>query len=644
MSDLRQVRLDKLNKLKEAGYHPYPEKYVRSHLLNEAKTLPMGTSVKVAGRIMLLRVMGKLAFAQIQDWSGRMQIALQIDEIGEKSFKDFEKFFDLGDFIGVEGEIFTTHKGEISVLVKKWTFLGKALLPLPEKWHGLQDKEACHRERYLDLIMNEDSKKRFQFRSDVIKAIRMFYWQNDFNEVETPTLTHKATGANARPYSTHNHALDIDLYLRISMELPHKMLIAGGYDKLFEIGKAFRNEGIDPSHLPEHTHFEHYCAYWSYEDNMKYTEELFDYLFENLESLPKDRNVTILDRDSNPQIVSFKTPFKRASFVELLKKDCDLDILELKDVEHLQKILKEKHIHIEGMEQMGLTTLIDQVYKKVSRPKIIEPTYVYDYPKFMQPLARVSDKDPRIVDQFQLVVNGWELLKAYSELVDPIDQAERFAEQAKAKAGGDDEAMEGDDEFITAMEYGMPPISGWGMGIDRLVSLLSQQENLRDMVLFPLMRPEETQLSKKESEARYRSKKIAIICDKDAPKGIIANAESHIGLGIAHHNNQEKFVNKKSFADQSDFHHIANSIYPIANLEASQDEIKKLYKRAKEENLFVMAFSDIMLRSHTDEEMMKRYESQKTEDITYYAIGIFGATDTVNTLTKEYKLYGSEEK
>lgn len=488
--DFRQVRIDKLNRLIEAGYQPYPEKYERTHILKEAKELPMDTYVKVCGRVMLHRDMGKLCFAQLQDWSGRMQIALQVDEVGKESFKEFTKLVDLGDFIGAEGVIFTTKHGEVSVLVKKWTFLGKALRPLPEKWHGLQDREECYRRRYLDLIMNEETRDRFKFRSDFIKEIRKFYWSYNFEEVETPILMHKATGANALPYHTHNNGLDIDVVLRISHELPHKMLITAGYDRLFEIGKAFRNEGIDPSHLPEHTHFEHYAAYWNYEDNITFTEKLFDHLFENLDHLPKDRKVQIYNKEGQLVEVNFSTPFKRVSFIDIIKKDSGIDITKVASEKEMLEVLKEKNIQIKGMEQMGLTTLIDQLYKKVSRPQLISPTIVYDYPKFMQPLARVNDDDQNIVDQFQLVVNGWEIVKAYSELVDPIDQAQRFQEQAKAKAGGDDEAMEGDDEYIECMEYGMPPISGWGMGIDRVVTLLSQQTNLRDCVLFPLMKPE----------------------------------------------------------------------------------------------------------------------------------------------------------
>ena len=329
---------------------------------------------------------------------------------------------------------------------------------------------------------------RFQFRSNFVKALREFYWSKGFSEVETQTLCHKATGAHAQPYKTHNNALDMDVYLRISHELPLKELIVGGFEKIFELGKAFRNEGHDPSHLPEHTHLEHYCAYWNYEDNMKFLEEMFDYLFEKL-NLPK--KIKIKDKEGNERDVDFTTPFERINFVELIKKDSGIDIAEVRDSKELIKQIKAKNIKIEGMDEMGYATLVDNLYKKVSRPKITGPAFLYHYPIELQPLARRNDEDKSIVDQFQIVVNGWEVGKAYSELVDPIDQEQRFAEQSSLKETGDDETMEGDPEYITAMKTGMPPISGWGMGVDRIITLLTGQENLRDVVLFPLMKPKD---------------------------------------------------------------------------------------------------------------------------------------------------------
>jgi len=483
-----EVRLQKLANLKKAGVQLYPEKFKTTHSLAEAKKLAQGKKAATAGRLVMFRDMGKLTFGHLQDFSGRMQIAFKEETLGKDNYKLLLKNIDLGDFLGVSGKIFTTHKGEVSILVDSWTFLGKALLPLPEKWHGLQDQEAKYRQRYLDLISNRESMERFIFRSNFIKTLREFYWQEGFTEVETSTLLYNATGAAARPYHTHNNALDVDLVLRISHELPLKELIAGGFEKIFELGKAFRNEGHDPSHLPEHTHLEHYAAYWNFEDNITFTEKMFDYLFKKLK-LPK--KIKIIDKEGKEQLVNFSTPWPRVDFVKMLKKDSGLDVLTYKDVKTLLVDLKKKKIEIENMTTMSLATLIDNIYKKISRPKIINPTILYHYPKILQPLARTNDKDEKIVDQFQLVVNGWEIVKAYSELVDPLDQQERFREQKKAKKSGDEEAMDVDEEFITALKYGLPPISGWGMGIDRIVALLTQQTNLRDVVLFPLMKPKE---------------------------------------------------------------------------------------------------------------------------------------------------------
>lgn len=482
----RANRLAKLDEFKKAGVHPYPAKFEKTHALSEAKDFAEGAPVKTAGRIVLFRQMGSITFAHIQDFGGRMQVIFKKDQLGPDLYKLITKNHDLGDQIGVEGEIFTTKTGEKSVLVKEWTFLGKALLPPPGKFHGLKDREVLYRQRYLDLISNEETRKRFGFRSEFIRALREFYWSEGFNEVETSTLMHKATGAAARPYHTHNNALDIDIVLRISHELPLKELVVGGFERVFELGKAFRNEGQDPSHLPEHTHLEHYAAFWSFEENILFTERMFSYLFDRLKLTSV---LPIKDRDGNINEVNWATPWTRLDYVELVKKDSGIDIMSFSDADALRDVIRGKGIEFDGMKEMGLTTLIDNLYKKLSRPKLIQPTILYNYPKILQPLARVSDASPEMVDQFQLVVNGWEIVKAYSELVDPIDQRERFVEQASARDSGDEEAMDVDEGYLTAMEHGMPPISGWGMGVDRVLALLTGQDNLRDVVLFPLMRP-----------------------------------------------------------------------------------------------------------------------------------------------------------
>ncbi len=482
----RDNRLAKLAKLEEQGIAPYPAKYEKRNYLAEIFELPEGTVVKTAGRLLTFRDMGKISFAHLYDDSGRAQIVIQKDAIGADEYKRMTKLLDLGDFIGVEGEVFVTQKGETSIKVTSWMFLGKALLPLPEKFHGLKDADSVQRQRYLELISSPEAKARFDARWKLLRALREFYWEQGFTEVETPTLLHTATGAAARPYVTHNNALDIDLVLRISHELPLKEMVVAGYERIFEIGKAFRNEGIDPSHLPEHTHLEHYAAYWDFEDNITFTEQLFMHVF-NVLDLPM--KMKIKDKEGREQDVDWSLPWKRVDFIQMISSDSGLDIMQYQDAASLRTDLRERGIEFEGMDEMGLSTLIDNLYKKVSRPKLVNPTILYHFPKSLQPLARVNDNDPNVVDQFQLVVNGWEVVKAYSELVDPVDQRQRFEEQMQARAQGDEEAMEIDEGYLTAMEHGMPPISGWGMGIDRLMALLTGQDNLRDVIFSPLMKP-----------------------------------------------------------------------------------------------------------------------------------------------------------
>lgn len=480
------IRAEKLARLQAGGIAPYPERFDKRQTLAAALELSEGKQVKTAGRLVSWRDMGKLTFGHLQDQSGKMQLVCKEDKLN--NYRQLLDVIDLGDFIGVEGEIFTTKKGEKSIMVSHWTFLGKAMRPLPEKWHGLVDQETKYRQRYLDLIASRETMERFIFRSKFIQTLREFYWQEGFLEVETPTLLHTATGAAARPYTTHNHALDIDLVLRISHELPLKELIAGGFEKVFEVGKAFRNEGHDPSHLPEHTHLEHYCAYWNFEDNITFTERMFDYLFTKLKL---NRTIKVKDKLGIAQEVDFSTPWQKLDYIELLKKDSGIDLLTLSSADELRAELKKLDIKIDGAQHMSLATLTDHLYKKLSRPKLVQPTILCHYPKYMQPLARTNDVDDRTVDQFQLVINGWEVVKAYSELVDPVDQRQRFVEQKKALLAGDEEAMDIDEDFLVAMEHGMPPISGWGMGIDRLLTLLTGQDNLRDVILFPLMRPKD---------------------------------------------------------------------------------------------------------------------------------------------------------
>ncbi len=523
-------RLQKLKKLPELGIHPYPENFLNrissidafkkaEKKLRDAEDIKEGfkETIRIAGRMMTFRAHGKLSFAQLQDFYGRIQISFiqgitkvkDLDEEKMSAHKFWDKMLDLGDYVGVEGELFKTNHGEVTILVKEITFLGKALHQMPEKFHGIADEDQILRQRYLDTLTNEETRKRFKFRSDVIKTIRQFMWDNNFDEVETPVLEHGATGAAAKPYYTHNNALDIDLVLRISQELPHKKIILGGFERIFEIGKAFRNEGIDPSHLPEHTHFEWYVAYWSFRENMDFVESMIKNVFKKLNLNPI---VPVKDKEGSVKDVDFSKKWERIDFVELVNKDSGLNILSYKDNPNaLRNDIKKKGIEFSEMDTMGYATLVDYLYKKISRPKIIGPAFLYNYPKLLQPLARVNDDNPDMVDQFQLLINGWEVVKGYSELVDPIDQKERFLEQEKEAEKGDEEAMQGDDEYIIAMEHGMPPISGVGLGLDRFITLITEQDNLRDCIFFPLMRPKRQTNLEKIKEAQELKKEDEMV-------------------------------------------------------------------------------------------------------------------------------------
>lgn len=495
---MEDIRLQKAQKLRDSGKNPYAASFDRSHSLIGAREEKDGTQVKIAGRVVLLRDMGKLAFVTLQDQSGRVQIALQVETIGEASYTEFMDAVDLGDFIGVEGERFATKKGEPTVAVKTWAMLTKALRQPPEKWHGVSDRETIYRHRYLDTLSNRESMDRFLLRSAFIRAMREFYWEHGFVEVDLPVLVNAASGALATPFTTHHDALDLDVYLRIALETHQKECLVGGFDRTFSIGPVFRNEGMDPSHLQEFTMCEHYAAYWDFRMNMRFTEEMMKALLTKTMGTTK---VLIPDREGTLHDVDFGKAWPTYTLRELIKKDCGIDYAECATADDLRAAMKEKNIKLDvDVSKLGRGNLIDQLYKKVSRPSIVEPTFVTSHPIDLSPLARKNDQDPDVTDRFQLVVSGWEIVNAYSELVDPVDQAERFAQQAQAKKGGDTEAHAKDDSFIEALEYGCPPCSGWGMGVDRILALLTNQENLRDVVLFPIMKPEHGKVEKSETK------------------------------------------------------------------------------------------------------------------------------------------------
>lgn len=486
-NDLLLARKNKLDYIIENHINPYPDRFDVNKQIKDAPRLPDGTeNICIAGRIILMRKMGNLSFARISDVQGSIQIAVKKDVLGSEEYDFFKKAFDIGDFIGVCGEMFTTKTGEKTIRAHKITFLGKALRPLPEKYHGITDIDSRFRQRYLDLIMNEDVQKKFIMKFAFVREVRRYLEDHGYIEIETPVLLDKPSGATARPFISHHHALNMDVYLRIAPETYLKRAIVGGFTKVFEFAKCFRNEGIDSSHLQDFTMLECYCAYYNYKDNMVFLQNMLCSVVKKLFGKTKLKiEGTTVDFAGKWSIVTFR---------ELILRDSGIDIDQYQTSEELLNAIKAKNIKLESETEISLLgrgNLIDLLYKKVSRPKLISPTFLVEHPKALSPLARANDENPEIVDRFQLVINGAEVINAYSELVDPIDQKKRLMEQARLKASGDEEAMMMDEDYVRAMEYGMPPISGWGMGIDRILQVILGENNIKELILFPLMRPTE---------------------------------------------------------------------------------------------------------------------------------------------------------
>ena len=485
-SEQEIVRREKLNEIAKVC-NPYPERYEITHSLKEASTLPDETKgVRVAGRIVFMRKMGKLSFVRLRDIEGDLQISIKIDLVGEEKYQFFKTLVDVGDFLGAEGEIFTTHTGEKTLRVSSFEFLGKALKPLPEKFHGVTDPELCYRERYLDLIMNEETRKRFLLKYEFIKEIRRYLEDKGYIEIETPVLSNKASGALAKPFVAHHNALDIDVYLRIAPETYLKRAIIGGFTKVFEFARCFRNEGIDSTHLQDFTMLEGYGAYLNYQDNMTLMEDMLKTVVSKV--------FGTLQVKIGDKTIDFSKKWEQVTFRDVLLKYADIDILEFNDKEKLLNEIKRRKIELDtdaDLNTIGFGNLVDVLYKKVARPHMIEPVFLTEHPIALSPLARANDDNKEITDRFQLVINGAEIINGYSELVDPSEQQRRLEEQARLKSDGDEEAMMMDMDYIMAMETGMPPISGWGIGIDRVIQVLTDTPNIKDNVLFPLMRPEE---------------------------------------------------------------------------------------------------------------------------------------------------------
>ena len=487
MNELLAVRRHKLRALRELGFDPFGQKYERTHQasqilaqyteMSEDQLEELNVEVSIAGRVMQVRKMGKAGFAHVQDKSGRIQIYVRQDSVSANEYEAY-KLLDLGDLIGVRGRVFKTRTGETSVKVSSLTVLTKSLYPLPDKFHGLKDVELRYRQRYVDLIMNPEVKDTFILRSKIIQSMRRYLDERGYLEVETPTLHAIAGGAAARPFITHHNALDMQLYMRIAIELHLKRLIVGGLEKVYEIGRVYRNEGISTRHNPEFTMLELYEAYVDYQDIMRLTEEM-------IASIAQDvLGAKVIQYQG--QAVDLNTPWRRVSMVDLVKEATGVDFsVQMSDEAALQ-LAKEHKVPVEPSYTFG--HVVNAFFEHFVEHTLIEPTFVTGHPVAISPLAKKNDRDPRFTDRFELFIVGREHANAFTELNDPIDQRERFEAQLIEREQGNDEAHEMDDDFVRALEYGMPPTGGLGIGIDRLIMLLTDSPSIRDVLLFPLMR------------------------------------------------------------------------------------------------------------------------------------------------------------
>ena len=580
ISQLEKVRREKLAQLQAEGKDPFQiTKYDQTHhtkeildhfdelageLDEEGNYVKEPTEVSIAGRMLFKRVMGKASFANLQDRDGRIQIYVSRNDLGDDAYAAFKRL-DIGDIIGVKGFPFRTKTGEISVHAKELVLLSKSLEPLPEKFHGLQDTDIRYRQRYVDLIMNEDVRETFKKRSAIIKEIRRFLDGRDFMEVETPMLVSNAGGAAARPFVTHYNALDEDVKLRISLELYLKRLIVGGLERVYEIGRVFRNEGVDTRHNPEFTLMELYQAYTDYNGMMELTESMFRYLAEKVCG-----STTIVYGDKE---IDLGKPFRRLTMVEAIKEETGIDFDQVQTDEEAKKLAAERHIEFEERHKKG--DIVNLFFDEYCEDKMIQPTFIMDHPIEISPLTKKKPSDPSKVERFELYINGWEMCNAYSELNDPIDQRERFAAQDALAAAGDEEANHTDEDFLHAIEIGLPPTGGIGYGIDRLVMLLTNSAAIRDVLLFPTM--------KSLDSDKKASKPAASAAPANSASGAPADSTSAAPANNASGAEKIDFSNVKIepiFQEMVDFDTFAKSDYRAVKILACEavPKSKKLLK------------------------------------------------------------------
>ena len=635
-------RKAKIEAWKDLGFPAYAKSFDRTHTAEQAteevkanegslRSAPEimvkpNNGRSVCGRIVAMRDMGKLAFVSIRDVSGDFQVCLAKDLLGE-DFKAFLKALDLGDYCGFAGEFFTTKHGEPTLMAVEVTPLSKSLRPLPEKWHGLSDKESCYRERNLDLVSNKDSFERFKARSKVVKAVRDFYEARDFMEVETSILTPQAGGAMAKTFSTHHNALDHDFHLRIALELPLKIVCSGGFERVFEIGKCFRNEGTDPSHLQEFTMLEWYAAYVSFDQNMDWNEQMLREIAENVFGRT---TFNVTDKFDVTHEIDFAKPFAKKKFADLLKEYADFDMFTASDDDVRAKA---KEVGVDQIEGVGRANLLDDIYKKTARPNLIQPTFVLDYPEDLKPLA--APNGDGTASCFQVLIAGWEVINAYGELIDPQIQRALLEKQAAFRAGGDDEAMEVDEVFLKAMEQGFPPMAGQGMGIDRIVTLLTGQDNLRDVVLFPTLKPE----GKAETKNEETMLATAIInTDLVNEDWQALNSVGHLCAAFGAREGKPLFFQDEITTKDGKSIKLNTTQAIMIKSSDSNQSLIDLAQTAKNQGLQVAEFTREMLETSDDRKVVNQTLGKNLNEVDFYGVLVFGKKSVVEKMTAGFGL------
>lgn len=625
-SNLRKIRLEKLEKLKQLGINPYPASTKRTHTVAQALQNE-GKVVATAGRLFSFREHGNIAFADLKDETGKIQIFFQKKLLGD-SFKNL-KLLDIGDFIQVKGEVVTTKAGEISIAPTSWKLLTKSLRPLPSEWFGLKDTETRLRKRYIDLLMHPELRELFKKKTQFWQAIRDYLIEKGFFEVETPVLQPIPGGADARPFTTHQHAQDIDLYLRISLELPLKRLLVGGFEKVFEIGRIFRNEGISDEHLQDYTQLEFYWAYADYNQLMDFIQDMYQTIIKE--------TFGSLQTTWHDKTIHWEGNWPRVAYTKLLNEHWNVKTEEM-TVADLYQLAKKLSVSVEP--NLGKGRLLDYLYKKTIRPHVIQPTFVMNHPVEVEPLAKRLESNPNNVQRMQILAMGSELGKGFSELNDPIDQYNRFKEQQALRDAGDEEAQMMDEDYVEALEYGMPPAAGFGVS-ERLFAMLVDKP-VREMVFFPTVKPEEKQDIRSRNQNKNAkqdfSRKMVIIVNQELPQWQVLNTVAHISAYLGNRL-KENFDTGESFDSKDNVPHPRNTQYPIITLTAKPGQMQNLAKKIRDSGLLYHGFIREMIDTTNDKKIEKILANKIEEQIEYLGIGMFGKNEKVDALTKSYSLW-----